>query len=228
MKTHIISGPPACTLCVITVQAVAVIGDREGPGQVYQQSVIRRDARGNFLLISNTEPARVQIFDSVGRFVRSFGRKGLGPGEFQDARFVFFQGDTTRVFDVVARRLTILTAGGSAVSTLSLPVAPHGVVDVGAGRYVFAVLESSARNIGLPLHLYDSGSGRIIRSFGALSERVAPGAMMSRARQIGAAGKDAVWSAHVSTYMIEKWTTSGELVLQVDRRVSLVRALGAS
>lgn len=67
---------------------------------------------GAYFLISNSEnPGEIQVLDSAGAFVRSFGRQGEGPEEFQDVR------DMTAAAD---GSLWVLDSGNSRLSHFSL------------------------------------------------------------------------------------------------------------
>ncbi len=72
-------------------------------------------------LVVATEGAELRWYDAAGKKLRSFGRKGGGPGEFQRITFVgILSGDTVVAFDGGARRLTLVGPGGKLVRTVSL------------------------------------------------------------------------------------------------------------
>jgi len=55
---------------------------------------------GGEILVVNSGTAEVRIYDdATGELVRSFGRSGSGPGEFQGPDWVAVRGDTVFVFD---------------------------------------------------------------------------------------------------------------------------------
>ncbi|MEW5927871.1 MAG: 6-bladed beta-propeller [Gemmatimonadota bacterium] len=56
---------------------------------------------------------RVLVFDRAGRFVRQFGKKGGGPGEFQMPLGMTVQGDgTVAVADLIARSYSLFSPDG--------------------------------------------------------------------------------------------------------------------
>ena len=59
-------------------------GSEEGPEAFFRVStqLVGADAAGN-LFVLDPENARIVVFDTYGRFLRSMGRRGGGPGEFQ-------------------------------------------------------------------------------------------------------------------------------------------------
>lgn len=58
------------------------------------------------LLVLDASAHRVVELDTRGRVVRSFGRRGSGPGELSDPRMMTIRGDTLFVDDVQNARLT--------------------------------------------------------------------------------------------------------------------------
>lgn len=68
-----------------------------------------------------TEGSEVRWYDAAGKKLRSFGRKGGGPGEFQRITFLgILPGDTVVAFDGGSRRLTLVSPAGRLVRTVSL------------------------------------------------------------------------------------------------------------
>lgn len=59
----------------------------------------------------------VRVFDRAGAYVRSLGREGSGPGEYQQVHFVGRAGDTLVLYDFGLRRLTRLDVPTGRVAT---------------------------------------------------------------------------------------------------------------
>ncbi len=71
------------------------------------------DADGNIYVL-DTQAQVVRVFDSQGKFLRTIGRKGSGPGELTAATALFVTaGDTLLVADVAAGRLLRFGTDGS-------------------------------------------------------------------------------------------------------------------
>jgi hypothetical protein len=89
------------------------------------------------LLVAESNPQQVKVYDPAGRYVRTIGRKGEGPGEF-NAAYIAVHGDTLVVQDPSATRgSTFLISTGAFLA--SRPTAccfyfPLGID--GAGRAV--------------------------------------------------------------------------------------------
>jgi tripartite motif-containing protein 71 len=77
-----------------------------------------RDSVGN-LYILDTDNNRIQKLDSEGKFIKTIGRKGQGPGEFQAAHSMDIDNeDNLFVFDVRTRRIEILSSDGKPLRTI--------------------------------------------------------------------------------------------------------------
>ena len=65
---------------------------------------------------------RVKVFaEADGRFLRSFGSQGSGPGEFQQLAVMMEVGDSKVVVMDAARRLHAFEPDGTVIETMSLP-----------------------------------------------------------------------------------------------------------
>ena len=56
--------------------------------------------------------AEVRVYDGEGRHIRTYGRKGQGPGEFEFPTAVWLIGDTIAVYDGRLYRMTLFDADG--------------------------------------------------------------------------------------------------------------------
>ena len=71
------------------------------------------------IYVLETDARQVRIFSADGRLVRTTGRRGQGPGEFENPSGMGFLGDTVWVTDT--RRMTLLSADGDLLTTSSTP-----------------------------------------------------------------------------------------------------------
>ena len=60
----------------------------------------------------------IRIFGADGRYLRTFGRRGAGPGEFRAISWAALQRDTMVVYDVGQRRATLLGLDGAVLATV--------------------------------------------------------------------------------------------------------------
>lgn len=66
----------------------------------------------------------VRVYDPRGRFVRHFGGRGAGPGEFESPAYLGWLGDTLWVSDPMRLRATLFRTDGRVTSTLHMSVRP--------------------------------------------------------------------------------------------------------
>lgn len=87
-------------------------GETDAEAMLYQPSDILIDARG-FFHVSDYRDAVIKVYDQDGRYVRTIGRKGEGPGEFQSLLDMKFLGDgRLLVLDLRARRSSLFSPTG--------------------------------------------------------------------------------------------------------------------
>jgi hypothetical protein len=112
------------------------IGLADGPAS---QQLFRavRSARldDGRVVIANAGTSELRLFDRAGRFVRSIGRRGGGPGEFEDLQWVWvLNGDTLLAYDFWPGRLSVFDTTGTYVRSTSLRI-PDGRQSLVAGLF---------------------------------------------------------------------------------------------
>jgi hypothetical protein len=173
---------------------------------------LARDRRGNIYAATRglTLPdSPVLQYDPGGKFVRSIGRKGIGPGEFSEiSAMVIAPGDSLYV---VGSRTHVL--GGSAMSyvrSFRMPVVsflqvlprPNGLIIVNS---VAAVRPEHAGSSIFSV----SPDGRMIRAYPSVSFFTDPNGQPMRGRILGPGAGNTFWSTEPTNYVIERWTTDG-------------------
>ena len=212
--TVVVRDPARCSECEIQLEKVVTLGDREGAGRVMANSRIARDSVGNYYVAhgdGSGGAAAVWVFDTVGTFLRTFGRRGEGPGEYQAIGNLRFRpGDTLEIYDSGLRRKTILAPDGTVVGTSRFEVRSYsGGVFLGDGRVVVNEHRQTPEQVGYPLQLVD-GSGEIVRSLGAIRPEFRPNEPWTVQKVLAAGPHGAtVWSVGRSSYLMELWDTAG-------------------
>lgn len=85
---------------------------------------------------------KAKVYDASGRFLRSFGGEGDGPGEFRSLAQIAIRGDTVAVYDDRARRLTVLDHHGDLIETRAWQVPgwfTFGLEPFGNQAYILAL-----------------------------------------------------------------------------------------
>lgn len=97
----------------VEAQPALVIGHENDPNYEFLQVFgTMRTSMGD-ILVGNFGTAELRVFDSTGKFKRSIGRRGEGPGEFQYLVPLARAGDTVFIADLSQNRLSVIepTAG---------------------------------------------------------------------------------------------------------------------
>lgn len=84
-------------------------------------------AAGDRLFVVDRGDHAVKVFDYDGRFLRKIGRKGRGPGEFENPSGVCRLQDRLFVADAGNRRVQVLNEEGVYISSFKLPFQPDKV-----------------------------------------------------------------------------------------------------
>ncbi|MFC1543674.1 6-bladed beta-propeller [Gemmatimonadota bacterium] len=159
------AGPDAHRFEIITEEGVPTAITRGGP--LYQEPLFRLEevvsveqdedipesllsapdtflpGPGGTLLVADMFEARVVVFDAEGRFVRSIGGKGSGPGQFQLIDEARVEGETLVLLDRQLQRISRMDVHGALLETVSiaqlgiitrLRELPNGRVAVFSGR----------------------------------------------------------------------------------------------
>lgn len=124
------------------------------------------------------------IFDRDGRFVRSFGKKGQGPGEVQDQKSIFLVGQTLIVVDTA--KLHYFSRDGEYIKSESnyyyrrrpalfidahrFVAAPIGIFEAfeGKGKIIVVDLDSGRETVIHEFLIFSGGTARVGRMVGSL------------------------------------------------------------
>ncbi len=113
------------------------IGTEGDPPYEFNQVIgVARLADGS-IVVANRGTREVRVYGSDGRFQRTFGGKGAGPGEYEQPQWLGHRADTAFIYDLPLDRLT-------ALDTRSGGVVESRVYQAGAARSVIARLSSGA------------------------------------------------------------------------------------
>ena len=112
--------------------------DGEGPEELSQVLGVARITDGR-VVIANGGSTELRVFSPTGEFLRSIGRRGMGPGEFDGIQFMLRSADTLVVHDRQSR-LQIYQPDGTLLRSYARPLFPGrgvsswpGVLSDGSG-----------------------------------------------------------------------------------------------
>ena len=199
-----VSGDVACDSCVITLDTILTIGGLDGPGLhvISYFSLAALDRRGRLLVVDPTQQPDFSVFDSTGAFVRSVGRFGEGPGEYEIISHIDVGPRYIHVFDYEKSR-TLLDHDFGVVRADRLPADVYSTAVTAAEDVVFVGDVGTPTSVGHQLHILRA-SGEL-ESFGdddsAVYRRGSP-------RQIVESFGDnegSLWAVRTDTNRLTRW-----------------------
>jgi len=208
-----VAGDSGC-VAVDSVPSVTIGGaDAEGPYDLVQVGGVLRLADGEVVAL-NASTSELRFFDPSGRHLRSVGRKGSGPGEFQNPSALLWYGaDTLMVRDFATGRITLLGADGRLLEEVSLRGAPAGQLLgrmpdgsflFSAGRTIRPGAEASGRSRS-PVHLVRvSRRGEVLDTLGSFPGRESLIEASERSVMVGPAlyGRSTTFAVRGSTLFV--------------------------
>jgi hypothetical protein len=103
------------------------IGGSNATAPEYEFTTVRGIAIGpnGAIYVTQGQEQEIRVYDAQGKYVRTVGRKGGGPGEFTGLGSIGFVGDTLYTTDFQLRRITLFNADGSLITTIGAePIQP--------------------------------------------------------------------------------------------------------
>lgn len=134
------------------------IGDVEGPEE-YMFSRIRSLAvdNGERIYVLDAKEAHVKVFDQLGKYIRTIGRKGQGPGELQSPLNLYIKGQNELVVEDMTRQLAFFSLEGQFKKNLLTAKAGALGIDIDSeGNIVATVIVREEENPRYELQKFDS------------------------------------------------------------------------
>lgn len=215
-----ISDAVSCARCELIFQPTAILIAPHDTTDGFPDAV-RIDLQGRYWVFRRGDvPA---LFDSRGKFVRTLGRLGRGPGEFQMAYdLLVVGGDSLVVLDAGNRRATVLTPSLTPVRYATLPFYmmspilvswPNTVISGGT----FPTPDGTGRQ----LHRTSLAGkeGALVKSFGpGDGELRGPEEMYLVYQTLAQARNGVFWSIGNYSYDLFQWKADGSLIRAIQRR----------
>jgi hypothetical protein len=95
----------------LRVDSIATIGAPEGPASFGAISAVIADDDGS-IYVADSKSAEIRVFDTRGQWVRTIGRRGGGPSEFDLLYSIAWVGDTLAVLDPGNGRVGLMSRTG--------------------------------------------------------------------------------------------------------------------
>lgn len=160
-----------------------VLGDDEDAAEEYlfvSPQHICTDHQNN-IYVADKYSEQIRVFDQRGRFIKSIGQKGKGPGEFEDiATMAIDQNDDLLIVDRINRRITRFKKFGADFLMYSIPVQspidPFFMQPFGTRAFILGYLDRSStdhgnsmKNVSM-IHIYTNDFRSIKESFVSATE----------------------------------------------------------
>lgn len=157
---------PAASTALLPEMRIGATAERDqGLTRVPDLAVAANSA----VFVLQSEERLIRVFDRDGRFVRTIGREGEGPGEFRQPLAPGWRADTLWVWDARLNRVSVFQQDGVFLRSFRLPV-PGGAMLSAAG-YLLEPFVYPGRGSGgaAPLLLMNDG-GDIIDTLALIPE----------------------------------------------------------
>ena len=218
----VISDQPTAARLRIALSHSMTLREPTGARSWVMPASVARDERGWFYVLDQMGPNPVQVFDPGGRRVRSIPRDELliNAGIVRD--IVVAPPDTLHV---LSGGDAVFNADGRSMRQAALPedMMIWNALALSDGRIVVRALIPTPKLFGYPLHLLGT-HGTVDRSFGAGKSDPFDGSVPKISGSLALADGRQFWTANMSRYQLSEWTTGGQLVRVVDRRVQWFQA----
>lgn len=203
-----------CLDCQLRLTEEVRLGDPDGEGIVESAFPQVVWSEMGYLLF-HRGAASVKLFGHDGRFVRSIGRSGEGPGEFpQSVHSVQVIGDRILVNDYRRRGFVVFNKAGDHLGEIVYRFKTGDFVSAGSNRVFIFSMDQSSDLVGYPLHLVDVSpdDGRKpsvhfgARNPNSWSARIPWGEFILGSVVSG----PTLWWAHAGSPRVQEWSADGE------------------
>lgn len=130
----------------IRLIAELTLDDNSMPEDVYFEAPVDLtfDTENN-IFVCDYKSHNIKVFDISGKFIKTMGRKGQGPGEFQMPFYLAFAKGRLVVWELRNRRLSVLMSDGEFVKSIQMPSAegwPRKILPLPNGDFVIERVKS--------------------------------------------------------------------------------------
>ncbi|UCH95942.1 MAG: 6-bladed beta-propeller [Candidatus Aminicenantes bacterium] len=187
------------------------------------------DSQGNIYIVDSPS-ASVKKFDRTGKFIKSFGKKGSGPGEMRYPFMVSVLDNVVYVTDPAERRMVTFDTEGNFIRNIKLTQGiPNFISTVGKDKFT-AFMSRFEQKEGIPYHTFDlllmnsqfkeiavlsKFESKVDRTYNDFHDRYTAYAV----------GKDKIYAAENSTrrYKINVFDFTGKLLYSIEKDYKKVR-----
>ncbi|MFC1733183.1 6-bladed beta-propeller, partial [candidate division KSB1 bacterium] len=210
----------------VTLEFVQKIGELEGEDenyQFYRPAWIAKDSAGNIYVL-DTGNCRIQVFNENGGYLRTIGRQGQGPGEFENPDYVYFDSEgNLYVAEPMNAKVVVLSPDDKESRRIRLDHTHDFVRIMHSGRFVMPVdafkrLYSPELPEETNLASLLETDGSLLKDFGRLHD-FGDESITNLANSFDVAFDRGDNIYLVMSYLnrIEKYTPDAEMIFRADR-----------
>lgn len=217
----VVAGEPTCAGCRIELRELATLGSPGDPASVRPDGAARiclvaRDGTGGFLLSGPVGGGQIFSYGADGRWLRSFGRAGEGPGEFGRNLGVFVgAGDSIYVVDSSQFRVSLLDRDGRFVRSFAVPGPPVAYAALPSRDLLFHFRPSGRPDDARSLFYLMDPTGAEVARFGTSTGIEADIDQWV----VSGHATGGFWSGSVWRYELYRWQGPDSLIQTVTREV---------
>jgi hypothetical protein len=210
-----------CPRCSIVLERVAQIGSVSDSALLGENARFAFGPSGIIVAASSSLKGSIAVYSSIGTLLRTIGRRGQGPGEFEGAADVVFDGSELIVWDRVLKRFSVFDSSFSFQRSFAFVHAMRSSDDVvvTGNSIVISSLYQSRSLPGVVAVLRSDGKGPPI----AVSPEPAGTSESLMRRLIARSEGGRFWAGAWNQYLIQQFDTSGAMVASFSREVPWFR-----
>ena len=191
-----------CSGCTIAVTKVVTLRAPEDSTGFTALSSATADSRGRILVSPIAEAGRLHAFDADGRYVRTIGRAGSGPGEFRRlGRVISIAGDSTLVFDNANAKMSVLDPSYRVAREVRLSGVVGDAVRLRDGTLIVVGSIGPRKQPNDPYFVV--GDSGVVRSFGRGTDTSREAFALRASRRVASSRQGGFWSGHGNQYRID-------------------------
>lgn len=193
--------------------------DGDGKTAFYEPGGVAVDQEGN-IYVADSGNQRVVKFNPEGKFVKSFGRKGQGPGEFISPGQLAIFGNEIYVYDW-RRNIQKFSQNGEYISGFDLRGGTFLDFDIDSKGNIYVGRWAYGKDKFL-IEKYNSDGTFILRFCEPIEATSRPLALIINNTKLAIDEKDNIFVAFRYINKIRKFNSSGKLMKEFERKLNYI------
>lgn len=209
---------PSCPRCVIALRAVTTLSVPVDTADGLPTAVLLDSRSRTWVFREGEAPA---LFDAQGRFLRTLGRTGRGPGEYEMPwYFLPMAHDSVMVLEAQSRRGTVLDPELHPIRFVRLPPGLGSPIVVSWPDTIIGSGSVPLQEAAGPIHRFsfESGDGVVAASFRPGGDAIPDEMLLYSRHEFSAPSDGRFWSIWSMRYDVTQWSAEGASLRALERR----------